>query len=87
MVQMWLQVPPLTMNAAFGYMTIKQALIARGRYDLVQLLGAPPPPMMNFPVPNQGPPPGQPGAPPPGNGPPPSGPQPNAPPPPQGPPS
>lgn len=89
LVQMWMQIPPLTMNAAFGYMTIKQALIARGRYDLVQLLGAPPPPMMQFPVPMQGPPPGgQPGvggSPPPGNGPPPPGgpqggqPQPNAP--------
>ena len=66
-IQMWLQVPPLTMNAGFGYMAIKQALIARGRYDLVQLLGAPPPPTMQFPVPMQGPPPGgPPGAKPPG---------------------
>lgn len=85
MVKMWMSVPPLTMNAAFGYMTIKQALIARGRYDLVQLLGKPPAPMQNFPVPGAPPPPGaappgggrsaqgQPKGPPPQNAPPPSG--------------
>ncbi len=87
LVQMWLQVPTLAMNAAFGYMTIKQALIARGRYDLVQLLGAPPPPMAQFPVPMQGPPPGAPPGPhdpPPPNGS--AGPPPGQPGPSQGPP-
>lgn len=71
-IQMWMQIPPLTMNSGFGYMAIKQALIARGRYDLVQLLGLPPPPTLQFPVPMQGPPGPQPGAPgpQPGQGPP-----------------
>jgi hypothetical protein len=58
-VKMWLQIPPLTMNALFGYTALKQALIARGRYDLVQVLGQAPPPLPAFPVPApQGPPPG-----------------------------
>jgi len=91
-VQMVMQLPPLQMNAALAYTAIKQAFIARGRYDLVQLLGAAPPPQAAFPVPapplTPGP-PGQPGAPPVGHpmppGMPPS-PQPNAPPP-GGPPS
>lgn len=76
-LQMCLQVPPLSMNAGLIYTAIKQAFIARGRYDLVQKLGAPPPDQQQFPVP--GPPPGA--APPPQGGP-----QPNAPAP-QGPPS
>lgn len=89
-VQMWMQIPPLTMNAAFGYTAIKQALIARGRYDLVQLLGAPPPRTEQFPVPQPAPPPGAApghGPPQPGQGGPVRPPQPNAPPPPQGAPS
>lgn len=86
--KMALEIPPLAMNAAFVYTCIKNSLIARGRYDLVQLLGKPPPPMMNFPVPAPpGPPPG---APPPQAGPP-QGPPPGQPaqnaPPPNGPPS
>jgi hypothetical protein len=87
-LQMCLQVPPLSMNAGLIYTAIKQAFIARGRYDLVQKLGAPPPDQQQFPVPGPppgaAPPPGQPGA----GGPPPpqGGPQPNAPAP-QGPPS
>jgi hypothetical protein len=86
-LQMCLQVPPLSMNAGLIYTAIKQAFIARGRYDLVQQLGAPPPPQQQFPVPGPPPgaaPPGPPGA----GGPPPpqGGPQPNAPAPP-GPPS
>jgi hypothetical protein len=86
-LQMCLQVPPLAANASIVYTAIKQAFIARGRYDLVQKMGSPPPDQQQFPVP--GPPPGaqQPGAPAP-NGAPPAqgGPQPNAPAP-QGPPS
>jgi hypothetical protein len=85
-LQMCLQVPPLSMNASIVYTAIKQAFIARGRYDLVQKLGAPPPDQQQFPVPGPPPgpggPPGQPGA----GAPPPGGPQPNAPAP-QGPPS
>lgn len=75
-VQMALNVPPLAMNGAFVYTAIKQALIARGRYDLVQKLGAPPPDLEQFPIP--GPPPPPPGAASPGP-PPPGGPQPNQP--------
>lgn len=72
-LQMCLQVPPLSMNPGLIYTAIKQAFIARGRYDLVQKMGAPPPDQQQFPVP--GPPPGAPG---------PSGqPSPKGPPPPQ----
>ncbi len=70
-LQMCLQVPPLSMNAGLIYTAIKQAFIARGRYDLVQKLGAPPPDQQQFPVP--GPPPPPPGAPGPKGPPPPQG--------------
>jgi hypothetical protein len=87
-VQMCLNIPPLAMNAAMLYTALKESFIARGRYDLVQLMGKPPPPMIAFPVPGPPmPPPGAPGQPQPG-GPPSGPPQPaqNAPPP-NGPPS
>ncbi len=83
-LQMCLQVPPLSMNASLVYVAVKQAFIARGRYDLVQQLGKPPPPQEFFPVPGA-PPPGAGGPPPPG-APGPNGPSPQGPRPPQGPP-
>lgn len=42
LVKMWLQIPALTINPAFGYAVLKGSLAARGRQDLVQLLGKPP---------------------------------------------
>lgn len=90
LVKMWLQIPALTMNPMFGYAVLKGCLVARGRQDLVQLMGAPPsppggamPPFVGMPPPPQ---PGEPapGAPGPGgprpNGPPPGGPSPGMPP-------
>lgn len=88
LVKMWLQIPALTMNPMFGYAVLKGSLVARGRQDLVQLMGTPPQPpggMMSpfIGMPPPPPPPGQaapgahgPGAPPP-NGPPPNGPRPS----------
>ena len=64
MVQMPAAVPALQQNFAFQYETVKQALEARGKYELVALLGnRPPPPPMFGPPP---PPPGPGGPPPPG---------------------
>ncbi len=48
LVANWLKIPILSQNMAFGYAVIKGALDARGRQDLVQLLGAPPPKPMTF---------------------------------------
>lgn len=71
LVQMPQAVPAMGMNFAFQYATIKKALEARNRYDLVALLGAPPQPPQQFGAPTSPPapppgmaPPGQPGAPP-----------------------
>lgn len=75
LVKMWLSIPSLAINPMFGYAVIKGSLKARGRNDLIQLLGSPPmppggpgAPLPPFTVP---PPPGAvpPGPPPPGNGP------------------
>jgi len=82
LVKMWLQIPALTINPMFGYAVLKGSLAARGRQDLVALMGTPPqppggvmPPFIGMPPPP--PPPGQaaPGAPGPGG--PPKGPPPN----------
>lgn len=89
LVKMWLQIPALTINPMFGYAVLKGSLVARGRQDLVQLMGTPPappggqmPPFIGMPPPP--PPPGQPapGAPGPGGPPgkPPNGPPPGHPP-------
>lgn len=84
LVQLPQAVPELQGNFAFRHSTISKALEARGRYDLISLLGAPPPPPQMFgvptsppaPPPGMPPPGGPPGAPPPGGpggGPPPGG--------------
>lgn len=84
MVQMPAAVPALQTNFAFQYETVKQALEARGKYELVALLGQrpPAPPVFGPPPPPPGPPPGGP----PQSGPPPGGPPPGGPPPPDAPP-
>jgi hypothetical protein len=74
LVKMWMQIPALTMNPVFGYHALKGALVARGKQDFIQYLGAPPqmpmppPPFLGMPPPP--PPPGAPPGAPPGNGPP-----------------
>jgi len=79
LVKMWMGIPSLAINPMFGYAVIKGALDARGRQDLVRLMGEPPalPPGMPMPQFSVPPPPGMapPGPPPPGKGPPPDGPQ------------
>lgn len=96
LVKMWLQIPALTMNPIFGYAVLKGSLVARGRQDLVQLMGTPPqppngimPPFVGMPPPP--PPAGQPtpgapghGAPPPKQLPPNGAPPPSHAPPPPG---
>lgn len=71
LVQMPQAVPELAGNFAFKHMTISKSLEARNRYDLISLLGAPPPAPQMFGMPTSPPmpPPGAPppGAPPPGN--------------------
>lgn len=66
-LQMTTAVPPLQGNPRFVYLALKDSLEARGKYDLVQALGAPPePPQVPFGTP-PAPPPGMiPGQPPPG---------------------
>jgi len=75
LVQMPNAVPELAQNFAFKYAVISKSLEARNRYDLIGLLGAPPPPPQQFGVPTSPPmpPPGMapPGAPPGAGGPPP----------------
>lgn len=56
--------PPLAANAAFMYEAIKRLLEARKDYDLIPLLGEPPPPQPAFMPPQQPMPQGQPGQPP-----------------------
>jgi hypothetical protein len=77
------QLPPLQQNPAFLYAAVSEALRARGKQNLIPMLGPPPPPPQ---MPMGGPPgmpPGGPGGPmPPGAGPPqPGGPPPGPPPP------
>ncbi len=83
LVKMWMQIPALTFNPVFGYHALKGALVARGKQDFIQYLGAPPqmamppPPFLGMPPPPAPPEPAPGAAPPgpsPGNGPPP-GPQ------------
>jgi hypothetical protein len=73
LVQMPAVSPALQANYLFQYLTIKKALMARGEYELVQALGAPPgaPPVFGAPTSPPAPPPM-----PPGMGPPPGGPGP-----------
>lgn len=77
------QLPPLQQNVAFTYAAIAEALRARGKQNLIPLLGPPPPPPTTpFGTP-PGQPPGQPGpGGPPGAGGPPPGPPNGGPPPP-----
>lgn len=71
-VQMVQAIPPLQSNSAFVYAALKEVLQARGKHDLVPLLGPPPPPPQGPlntapPPPPAGPGgPGGPGGPPPG---------------------
>lgn len=64
LVQMPAAVPALQTNFAFQYDAIKKALVARGRHDMVALLGPPPPPP-EFPMGMAPPPMPGPGGPPP----------------------
>lgn len=86
LVQMWLQVPALSINPVFGYHALKGALAARGKPDFIRYLGSPPTlpvdPATGKPVTFLGmpPPPPPKGAPAP-NGPPPPGGAPPGPPP------
>lgn len=80
MLQMPGAVPPLQQNLAFIHAAARKALEARGRDDMVQLLGPPPPPPQTPfglpppPPPGMGPPPGAPPVPsPPQGGAPPQG--------------
>lgn len=79
LVQMPNAVPELAQNFALKHATISKSLEARNRYDLIALLGAPPPPPQMFGMPTSPPMPppgmpGMPGAPPGPGGPPPGGP-------------
>lgn len=65
--------PLLMNNAAFMYEAIKRSLAARGRQDMVRLLGQPPPPPQQFAPPPPQQPQGAPNQPPPPNGPKPAG--------------
>jgi hypothetical protein len=78
LVQMPNAVPEMAQNLAFKHSVIAKSLEARNRYDLIALLGAPPPPPQMFGMPTSPP------APPPGMGPPPGAPPGPGGPPPQG---
>jgi hypothetical protein len=80
LVQMPNAVPEMAQNLAFKYETVVKSLESRNRYDLIALLGKPPPPpeMFGMPTSPPAPPPGMappPGAPPGPGGPPPGPPQ------------
>lgn len=77
-VQMAMQNPLLQQNPRFLWMATKKALEARGRHDMVAMMGEPPPPPQPPPPPGMGPPPGMaPPGPPGPHGPPPGPPGPH----------
>jgi hypothetical protein len=59
LVAMATQVPHLQQNQAFMYAALKKLLEAKRAYDMVRILGAPPPPPQQFGIMPEAPPQGQ----------------------------